>query len=120
MRGRVKSREIVEHGRVGLLVILVVVVVVVGGGSGRRAAVDEGGVDHRQVEAGRKHVDVRMGAHGVQSGGHPAASCGLPLPRDFGHLHTPSFYHPRLTSAVSPLSREGSRGGLEKLPTDHE
>ena len=25
-----------------------------------------------------------------------------------------------LTSAVSPLSREGSRGGLEKLPTDHE
>ena len=27
---------------------------------------------------------------------------------------------PRLTSAVSPLSREGSRGGLEKLPTDHE
>ena len=27
---------------------------------------------------------------------------------------------PPLTSAVSPLSREGSRGGLEKLPTDHE
>ena len=26
----------------------------------------------------------------------------------------------KLTSAVSPLSREGSRGGLEKLPTDHE
>ena len=28
--------------------------------------------------------------------------------------------HRALTSAVSPLSREGSRGGLEKLPTDHE
>ena len=70
MRGRVKSREIVEHGRVGLLVI-VVVVVVARGGSGRRAAVDEGGVDHRQVEAGRKHVDVRVAAHGVQGGRHP-------------------------------------------------
>ena len=43
-----------------------------GGGSGRRAAVDEGGVDHRQVEAGRKHVDVRVAAHGVEGGGHPA------------------------------------------------
>ena len=71
MRGRVKSREIVEHGRVGLLVIVVVIVVVARGGSGRRAAVDEGGVDHRQVEAGRKHVDVRVAAHGVQGGRHP-------------------------------------------------
>ena len=56
----------------GLLVIVAVIVVVARGGSGRRAAVDEGGVDHRQVEAGGKHVDVRVAAHGVQSGGHPA------------------------------------------------
>jgi hypothetical protein len=43
---------------VGLLVI-VVVVVIVGRGGGRRAAVDEGGVDHRQVEAGGKHVGLK-------------------------------------------------------------
>ena len=40
------------------------------GGGGRGAAVDEGGVDHRQVEAGRKQGDVRMGTNGVQGGGH--------------------------------------------------
>ena len=33
MRGRVKSVEIVQHGRVGLLIVVVVVVVVVGGGA---------------------------------------------------------------------------------------
>ena len=56
----------------GLPAIIVVIVVVVGEGSGRGAAVDEGGVDHRQVEAGGKHVDVRVVTHGVQGGGHPA------------------------------------------------
>ena len=52
------------------LLIVVVVVVVVSGGDGRGAAVDEGGVDHRQVVAGRKQGDVRVGANGVQGGGH--------------------------------------------------
>ena len=47
-----------------------------GGAAARRAAVDEGGVDHRQVEAGGKHVDVRVVAHGVQSGGHSAEGKG--------------------------------------------
>ena len=69
MRGRVKSVEIVQHGRVGLLIVIVVVVAA-GGGGGRGAAVDEGGVDHRQVEAGRKQGDVRMGTGGIQRGGH--------------------------------------------------
>jgi hypothetical protein len=55
---------------VGLLIVVVVVVVVVGGGGGRGAAVDEGGVDHRHVVAGRKQGDVRVGANGVQGGGH--------------------------------------------------
>ena len=70
MRGRVKSVEIVEHGRVGL-VIVVVVVVVVRGGVGRRTAVDEGGVDHRQVVADREHADVCVGTHSLQRGSHP-------------------------------------------------
>ena len=58
-------------------VIVVVVVVVGGGGGGRGAAVDEGGVDHRQVEAGGKHVGLKPRWSTGISGGNPGGRPGV-------------------------------------------